>query len=107
MVKIVQAYLTAEDRKQTAWLLASKRNIPTQQPPRVREDSVHFCGYRSVAWLVHRVPATVDIGSLDRRRYFSFMKSLNYAQEAEWIPLQTHYFSENVVALDPNLGSPQ
>jgi hypothetical protein len=35
---------------------------------------------------------------LDRNRYFSSNWLLNCTQEAEWIPFQTHYFSENLVA---------
>jgi hypothetical protein len=35
------------------------------------------------------------LGFLDRSRYFFFF--LSCAHEAEWIPFQTSYFSENLV----------
>jgi hypothetical protein len=41
---------------------------------------------------------------LDRSHYFSFKQFLNYTHEAEWTSLQTHYFSENLVAPGIELG---
>jgi hypothetical protein len=41
----------------------------------------------------------VNLGFLDRIRYFSFKYLLYYPYEAEWTQFQTHYFSENLVAL--------
>jgi hypothetical protein len=38
------------------------------------------------------------LGFLDRSRYFFFQVLLNCTHEAEWIPFQTHYFSEKLVA---------
>jgi hypothetical protein len=37
------------------------------------------------------------LGFLDQRRYFSFKQLLSCTHEAEWTPLQTNYFSENLV----------
>jgi hypothetical protein len=39
------------------------------------------------------------LGFLDRSRYFFFQVA-----EAEWTPFQTHYFSENLVALEIEPG---
>jgi hypothetical protein len=39
------------------------------------------------------------LGSLDLSRYFSIKLLLSCTHEAEWTPFQTHYFSENLVAL--------
>jgi hypothetical protein len=36
---------------------------------------------------------------------FSFKQLLNYPHEAEWTPFQTHYFSENLVALGIEPGT--
>jgi hypothetical protein len=39
------------------------------------------------------------LGFLDRSRYFFFEVAPQFCtHEAEWIPFQTHYFSENLVA---------
>jgi hypothetical protein len=38
------------------------------------------------------------LGFPDRSRYFSFKQLFNCTHETEWIPFQTHYFSENLVA---------
>jgi hypothetical protein len=42
-------------------------------------------------------PYSRFLGFLDRSRYFFFQATPNYTQEAEWIPFQIHYFSENLV----------
>jgi hypothetical protein len=42
-------------------------------------------------------PTVVNLSFLDRNRYFSFKQLLLYAHEAEWTPLQTHCYSENLV----------
>jgi hypothetical protein len=39
------------------------------------------------------------LGFLDRRRQFFCKYPLSCTYEAEWTPFQTHYFSENLVAL--------
>jgi hypothetical protein len=45
------------------------------------------------------------LGFLDGSRYFVFSKYfLNCTNEAEWTPFQTHYFSENLVALGIERG---
>jgi hypothetical protein len=43
-------------------------------------------------------PTAVNLGFLDRSRYFSIQVALSCPHEAEWTPFQTHYFSENLVA---------
>jgi hypothetical protein len=44
------------------------------------------------------------LGFLDRSRYFAFKWLLSCTHEAEWNPFQTHYFSENLVALGIESG---
>jgi hypothetical protein len=39
-----------------------------------------------------------NLGFLDWSRYFSFKLLLSCTHEAEWTPVQTHYFPENLVA---------
>jgi hypothetical protein len=56
-------------------------------------------------WIVERIPTANNLGFLDRTRYFSFKCHLIYCHEAEWTPLQTHYFSENLVALGIEQGN--
>jgi hypothetical protein len=43
--------------------LVSKRTIPTERQPLVGEVSANFCGS------AQRIPTTVNLGFLDRRRY--------------------------------------
>jgi hypothetical protein len=52
-----------------------------------------------VAWSAQRIPTAVNLDFLDQSRYFSIQVTLNYPREAEWTPFQTHYFTENLVAL--------
>jgi hypothetical protein len=46
-----------------------------------------------------RVHTAVNLGFVDRSRYFSFKEP----EEAEWTPFQTRCFSENLIApgIDP------
>jgi hypothetical protein len=39
------------------------------------------------------------LGFLDRSRYVFSKQLLNCTHKAEWTPSQTHYFSENLVAV--------
>jgi hypothetical protein len=39
------------------------------------------------------------LGFSDRSHYCFFQVALQLYSEAEWTPFQTHYFSENLVAL--------
>jgi hypothetical protein len=75
-----------------------ERTIPTVLPPFVGEVSVNFLQIQQC----HVVSATDPYGSilgfLDRSRYFFFQAALSCTHEAEWTPIQTHYFSENLVA---------
>jgi hypothetical protein len=43
-------------------------------------------------------PPAVNSVFLTAAATFSFKQLLNYPQEADWTPFQTHYFSENLVA---------
>jgi hypothetical protein len=43
-------------------------------------------------------PYSRILGFLDWSRYFFFKVAPNCTYEAEWTPLQTHYFLENLVA---------
>jgi hypothetical protein len=51
-----------------------------------------------VAWSAQRIPTVVNLGFLDRSRYFSFKQLLSCPHEAEWTPFQTRRFSENLEA---------
>jgi hypothetical protein len=42
-------------------------------------------------------PRPLIFDFLDRSRYYSLKKLLNYPHEAEWTAFQSHYFSENLV----------
>jgi hypothetical protein len=48
-----------------------KRTIPTERPSLVGEVSANFLPIEGVAWSVQRIPTAVNLGFLDRSRYFS------------------------------------
>jgi hypothetical protein len=54
-------------------------------------------------------PYGCNLDFLDRSRYFSSKYLLGYTHEAEWTPLQTHYFTEKLVApgIEPGPQRPQ
>jgi hypothetical protein len=47
-----------------------KRSIPAEQPPLVDEVSANFLRVEGVAWSAQRIPTAVNLGFLDRSRYF-------------------------------------
>jgi hypothetical protein len=49
-------------------------------------------------WSAQLIPTAVDLGFLNRSRYFSFKKLLSCPDEVEWTPFQTRRFSENLEA---------
>jgi hypothetical protein len=62
------------------------------------EASANVCGLRDITWSAQRVRTVVNLGFLNRSRYFSSKQFLGYPHEAERTPFQTHYFSENLIA---------
>jgi hypothetical protein len=50
-------------------------------------------------------PTAVNLGFLDRSRYFSLKLLLKYPQDAEWTPFQTPYFSGNLIASEIESGT--
>jgi hypothetical protein len=67
--------------------LVSEQTISTERPPRLRIEGV--------AWSAQRIPTVVNLGFLDRSRYFSFKYIHSCPHEAEGTPFQTRCFSEN------------
>jgi hypothetical protein len=57
--------------RQNPWILVRKRTLPTEWLSLVSEVRPNFCGYRSVAWSVLMISTAVNLGFLDRCRYFS------------------------------------
>jgi hypothetical protein len=51
-------------------VLVRKRTIPTERSPLVDEVSTNFSGQRGVTWSAQRIPTVVNLGFLDRSRYF-------------------------------------
>jgi hypothetical protein len=47
-----------------------KRTIPTERPPLVGEVSANLLRVEGVAWSEQRIPTAVNLGFLDRSRYF-------------------------------------
>jgi hypothetical protein len=50
--------------------LVRERTIPTERPPFVGEVSVNFLRIEGFAWSAQRIPTVVNLGFLDRSRYF-------------------------------------
>jgi hypothetical protein len=42
-------------------------------------------------------PTVINLSFLDWSLYFSFKYRFIYAQESEWTPFQTNYYTENLV----------
>jgi hypothetical protein len=49
----------------------STKNKPTERPPLVGEVSANFLLVEGVAWSEQRIPTALNLGFLDRSRYFS------------------------------------
>jgi hypothetical protein len=47
-----------------------KRTIPTERPPLVSEVSAKLLRVDGVVWSAQRIPTAVNLGFLDRSRYF-------------------------------------
>jgi hypothetical protein len=47
-------------------------NYTDRRPPLAGEFSAKFCGENVVPWSLRRVPTAINVGFLDRSRYFSF-----------------------------------
>jgi hypothetical protein len=56
--------------KLNSMALVRKRTIPTERPPLVGEASANFLRVEGVAWSAQRIPTAVNLGFLDRSRYF-------------------------------------
>jgi hypothetical protein len=52
-----------------------------------------------VTWSAWRIPITIISVFYTGATTVSSKQLLNCTYEAEWTPFQTHYFSENLVAL--------
>jgi hypothetical protein len=50
--------------------LVGERTIPTERPPLVGVVSANFLRIECVAWSAQRIPTVVNLGFLDRSRYF-------------------------------------
>jgi hypothetical protein len=50
--------------------IVRKRTIPTERPPLVGEVSANHLWVEGVAWTEQRIPTAVNLGFLDRSRYF-------------------------------------
>jgi hypothetical protein len=64
-----------------------ERTIPTERPPVVGEVSANLLRIEGVAWSAQRIPTVVNLGFLDRSRYFSFqeLQIINISYSAELI----------------------
>jgi hypothetical protein len=56
--------------KKNSVALVRKRTIPTERPPLVGEVSANFLRVEGVAWSAQRIPTAINLGFLDRSRYF-------------------------------------
>jgi hypothetical protein len=74
--------------------LVRKRTIPTKRPP-LSAKQCRLLRVEGVTWSAQRIPTAVNLGFLDRSRFFKQLLSCDH--EAEWTPFQTPYLSENLV----------
>jgi hypothetical protein len=65
-------FLYLSIKKTNSAALVRKRTIPTERPPLVGEVSANLKRIEDVAWSAQRIPTAVNLGFLDRSRYFPF-----------------------------------
>jgi hypothetical protein len=75
-----------------------ERTIPTERPPLVGEVRANFLRIKGATWSAWRIPTAVISVFLTGTATFYFKWLLSCSHEAEWIPFQTHCFSESLVA---------
>jgi hypothetical protein len=63
---------TVVNIKNKLWHLDRNLTIPTERPPLISEFYFQICGKRGIAWSARRFPTAVNLGFLDRNRYFFF-----------------------------------
>jgi hypothetical protein len=56
--------------KEKSVALVRKRTIPTERPSLVDEVSANILWIEGVTWSAQRIPTAVNLGFLDRSRYF-------------------------------------
>jgi hypothetical protein len=85
--------------------LVRKRTIPTELPPLVGEDNVNFLRIKGVALSAQRIPTAINLGFLELKPLFlrSSGSSVILTRLNE-PPFQTHYFSENLVGIEPGIS---
>jgi hypothetical protein len=66
----LETLLTFNIKKLNSVALVRKRAIPTERPSLVGEVSANFLRIEGVAWSAQRIPTAVNLGFLDRSRYF-------------------------------------
>jgi hypothetical protein len=83
--------------KKNSVALVRYQTMPTKQPPLVGEVVPTFAD-RGCCVVSAMDPPVVSLGFLDRSRYYFFQVAPRCPREAEWTPLQSHCFSENLEA---------
>jgi hypothetical protein len=63
-------------KKLNSVVVVRKRTIPTERPPLVDEVSANL-RVEGVAWSAQRIPTAVNLGFLDRSRYFFIQVALH------------------------------
>jgi hypothetical protein len=72
------------NEKQTPQPLFRKRTIPTAKPQLVGEVSDNICEERVVVWSAQRAPTAVNLGFLDRSRYY-FVQVAPHLSSRGWV----------------------
>jgi hypothetical protein len=71
-------------KKNNSVALVRKRIIPTQRPPLVGEVSAKLVRVEGVVWSAQRIPTAVNLGFLDRSRYF-FIQVAPQLSSRNWV----------------------
>jgi hypothetical protein len=77
--------------EQTPWLLVRKWTIPTNRPP-PQVKLVPTLQVEGVAWSAQRIPTAVNLGFLDRSRYFFFQVDLQLSPRGWVYPIPDPLF---------------
>jgi hypothetical protein len=85
--------------------LVHKRAIPTERSLLADEVSANFFRIEGVAWSAQRIPKAVNLDFLDPEPLLFHLSSSSVILTRLRISFESHYFTENLVALGIEPGT--
>jgi hypothetical protein len=94
-----------QNKQQSPWRFSQQANHTDHSTAACRGSSWQMLRLEGVAWSVQRVPTAVNLSFLGQTRYFISQAAPQLSCEVEWTSFQTHYYSENLLALGIEPGT--